>query len=81
MHVKLLYYHVIPLYGSSLASWFFEKMSHLMLAVFPDPFEPSPIISPALLEPELGLAYSMSVLEAINTLGEGCIGASLSPGS
>lgn len=26
-----------------------------MLAVFPDPFKPSPIISPALLEPELGL--------------------------
>ena len=40
MHVQLLYYHVIPLYGSSLASWFFFlKISHLMLAVFPDPSE------------------------------------------
>ena len=37
MHVKLSYYHVILLYGSSLALWLFEKMSHLMLALFPDP--------------------------------------------
>lgn len=81
MHVKLLYYHVIQLYGSSLASWFFfKKMSHLMLAS-QILLKPSPTISPALLEPELGLAYSMSVLEAISALGEGRIGASLSPGS
>lgn len=36
MHIQILYYLCGPLYGSSLA-WWLLKMSHLMLAMFPDP--------------------------------------------